>query len=187
MNRLLQLSRWIDSINDFVGQNIKWLILLAVLVSAGNATSRYAFSIASNAFLELQWYLFASLFILAAGYTLLKNEHVRIDLISSKLSPRQRNWIDLVGMLIFIIPVCSYIAIMAVPALIEAIETGEYSQNAGGLVRWPMRAIIPLGFGLIVLQAVSEAIKRTAFLKGLINDPIPGNNHGMISPEDQPK
>ena len=187
MSELLQLSRWIDSVNDFIGRNIKWLILLAVLVSAGNATSRYAFSIASNAFLELQWYLYACVFILAAGYTLLRNEHVRIDLISTKLSPRQRNWVDLFGMLVFIVPVCSYISVMAVPALIEAIETGEYSQNAGGLVRWPMRALIPLGFGLIVLQALSEAIKRAAFLKGLIDDPIPSNTHGMIPSEEETK
>jgi len=179
MKRLLQLSHGIDSINNFVGRHIKWLILLAVVVSAGNATSRYVFSVASNAFLELQWYLFASVFILASGYTLLQNEHVRIDLISAKLSARQRNWIDLGGMLFFIIPMCTYIAVMAVPALIDAVETGEYSQNAGGLIRWPMRAIIPLGFALIVLQAVSESIKRIAYLNGFIQDPIPSKNHGM--------
>lgn len=175
ITNLLAFSRHIDRLNDFVGRQVKWLILLAILVSAANATSRYALNIASNAFLELQWYLFSTVFILASGYTLLKNEHVRIDLVSTRLSARGRNWVDLLGMLIFIIPVCSYIAVMAVPALFEAIESGEYSVNAGGLIRWPMRALIPLGFALIVLQALSEAIKRWAFLIGRIDDPIPAH------------
>ena len=141
--QLMRLSRGIDATNEFVGKWIKWLILGSVLVSAGNATSRYALGMASNAWLELQWYFFASVYMLAAAYTLKRNEHVRIDLVSSRLSPRTRNWIDAGGMLIFVMPVTLYICLESIPNFWESVLNQEVSQNAGGLIRWPLRILVP--------------------------------------------
>lgn len=180
MNALLRFSTFVDNANVLIGRNVKWLILVAVLVSAGNALSRYTLSYASNSMLELQWYLFAAVFTIAAGYTLRVNEHVRIDVVSQKLTARTRNWIDLIGFVVFVIPVCTYITLMSIPNLVESFNTGEVSINAGGLTRWPVRLLIPLGFGLLVIQAVSEAIKRWAFLKGLTDDPLKSGGHAVV-------
>lgn len=180
MNALLRFSDRVDAISEFVGGYIKWLILIAVIVSAGNALSRYTLNYASNAMLELQWYFFAAVFTLAAGYTLKANEHVRIDVLSQHLSPRTRNWIDLYGFILFVIPVCIYITLMSIPNLIESYQDHEMSQNAGGLIRWPVRLMIPIGFGLLVIQAASEAIKRYAFLKGLREDPLRHGGHATV-------
>ncbi len=185
MNALLRFSDGVDKISSFVGRYIKWLILLSVLVSAGNALSRYLIAYASNAMLELQWYLFAAVFTLAAGYTLKVNEHVRIDVLSQHLSPRTRNWIDFYGLLLFIIPVCIYVAMMSIPNLIESFNDHEVSQNAGGLIRWPVRLMIPVGFGLLLIQSLSELVKRYAFLKGLRPDPLAHGGHASVDFEDQ--
>lgn len=177
MSALLKFSATVDLINAFVGRNVKWLVLVAVLVSAGNAMSRYLFSYASNAMLELQWYLYAAVFTVAAGYTLMVNEHVRIDVMSQRFSPRTRNWIDFWGLLLFVIPICSYITLQSVPNLVESFQSQEVSQNAGGLLRWPVRLMIPVGFGLLLIQALSELVKRWAFLQGGGSDPLLQGGH----------
>lgn len=175
--QLMRASRGIDALNEFIGKWIKWLILGSVLVSAGNATSRYALGMASNAWLELQWYFYAAVYMLAAAYTLKRNEHVRIDLISSRLTARTRNLIDAAGMVIFVMPVTLYICLEAIPNFWESVENMEYSQNAGGLIRWPLRMLVPLGFGLLFLQAFSELMKRIAFLKGVGEDALAHGGH----------
>lgn len=175
--QLMRASRGIDALNEFIGNWIKWLILGSVLVSAGNATSRYALGMASNAWLELQWYFYAAVYMLAAAYTLKRNEHVRIDLISSRLTARTRNLIDAWGMIIFVMPVTLYICLEAIPNFWESVENMEYSQNAGGLIRWPLRMLVPLGFGLLFLQAFSELMKRIAFLKGVGEDALAHGGH----------
>lgn len=149
-----------------------WLILIVVLISAGNAIIRKVFDVSSNAWLEVQWYLFAAVFLLAAGYVFLHNAHVRIDFISSRLSARARNWIDVLGITLILIPLCLIIINLSWPLFYNAWATGEGSQNAGGLIRWPVFLMMPLGFLLLLLQACSELIKRVAFLRGLIDDPL---------------
>ena len=171
MTLLLRLSRLIDALNERVGHAIYWLILAAVLVSAGNATIRYAFDMSSNGWLELQWYLFSAVFLLGAGYTLLHNEHVRIDVIIGHLSPRVRAWIDLVGSIFFLLPMATVIMVLSWPVFIESVARNEVSADAGGLLRWPVKLLIPLGFLLLTLQGLSEIIKRIAFLRGHIPDP----------------
>lgn len=166
MGPLLNASKTIDAINAKVGQFTTWLILATTLISAGNAIVRKAFDVSSNALLEVQWYLFAAVFMLGAGYGLLKNTHVRIDFISSKLSHRTRNWIDALGFIFVLAPFCLISIYLSWPMFAQALSSGEMSQNAGGLIRWPVYAIIPLGFALLLLQAVSETIKRFAFLFG---------------------
>jgi TRAP-type mannitol/chloroaromatic compound transport system permease small subunit len=166
------LSGAIDRLNDRVGQLVYWLILAAVLVSAGNASVRYAFDVSSNAWLELQWYLFSAVFLLAAGYTLRRNEHVRIDLIYSHLPPRARAWIDLLGGLFFLLPMAVVILALSWPMFVESVVRNEYSGDAGGLLRWPVKLLIPAGFLLLLLQGLSETIKRAAFLLGRIRDPL---------------
>jgi TRAP-type mannitol/chloroaromatic compound transport system permease small subunit len=172
MKGLLALSRAIDALNERVGRLVYWLVLIMVLVSAGNATSRYALSISSNAWLELQWYLFAAVFLLCAGYTLLHNEHIRIDVVSSRLSRRTQMWIDVFGTLFFLLPMSLYIMWSSWPAFMNAWTSGEVSGNAGGLIRWPARLIVPVGFFLLSIQGISELIKRIAYLRGLIPDPV---------------
>ncbi len=172
MNTLLKFSRLVDAITDFVGRNIIWLILAAVLISAGNAIVRKAFNMSSNALLEIQWYLYAAVFMLGAGYAFLKNAHVRIDFLSNRFSARTRNWIDIFGIVLFLGPLCYLIIVTSWPLLVNAWNSGEVSQNAGGLIRWPVYLMVPLGMGLLLLQASSELIKRAAFLRGLIPDPI---------------
>ena len=171
MKSLLALSRAIDTLNEKVGHAVYWLVLVAVLVSAMNAVIRKAFNVSSNSFLELQWYLFSVIFLFCAGYTLLKNQHVRIDVIAGRLSPRAQAWIDIVGTVLFLFPMAIMIMILSWPVFVMAYERNEVSTNAGGLVIWPARLLVPIGFFLLVIQGVSELIKRIAFLKGLIADP----------------
>jgi len=166
MRFLLACSRGIDLLNTCVGRLVAWLVLAAVLVSAGNATSRYALNLSSNAWLELQWYLFSAIFLLGAGYTLLRNAHVRIDVLTGRLSPRARAWIDVFGIMLFLMPMALVILYLSWPMFVQSYATGEMSSDAGGLVRWPVKLLIPLGFALLVLQGASELVKRIAFLRG---------------------
>lgn len=163
---LLNFSRLIDKLNTLVGRFAMWLILATTLISAGNALVRKIFNSSSNSLLEIQWYLFAAVFLLGAGYGLLKNSHVRIDFISSKLSHRTRNWIDVFGIVLVLVPFCLVIISLGWPFFMQAWVSGEMSQNAGGLIRWPAYVLIPLGFALLLLQGISELIKRIAFLTG---------------------
>lgn len=171
MQALLKLSRGVDALNTFIGKYVIWLILASTLISGINAIVRKAFHVGSNAFLEVQWYLFAASFLLAAGYTLLNGEHVKIDVISSKLSKRAQIWVDVFGFAAFLTPVCAALLWYGVPFFLRGLQSGEMSTNAGGLIRWPVYAMIPIGFTLLLLQGWSELIKRLAFLQGLIDDP----------------
>lgn len=171
MSALLQLSRGIDRLTEFVGRWVAWLVLLAVLISAGNATVRKLFNTSSNAWLEVQWYLFAAVFLLAAGYTLLRQEHVRIDVVLSHFSRRKQVMIEIFGLVCFLAPMALTVIDLVLPLVVRAYTSGEMSSNAGGLIRWPVLALVPAGFGLLLLQAVSEVIKRLAFLQGLAPDP----------------
>jgi TRAP-type mannitol/chloroaromatic compound transport system permease small subunit len=168
---LLQLSRLIDRISEFVGRWVSWLILAAVLISAVNAVVRKVFNMSSNGFLEIQWYLFAAVFLLAAGYTMLRGEHVRIDVVLGRFSKRTQIKIEAVCIVIFLFPFCINVIALVWPLVVKAYVTGEMSSNAGGLIRWPVFAMVPIGFALLAMQGVSELIKRIAFLKGLIDDP----------------
>jgi len=169
---LLKLSGLIDRANELIGKLIMWLVLGAVVISAGNASLRKAFNIGSNAWLEIQWYLFAGVFMLGVGYVMLKNAHVRIDFISSKLSKRTNAIIDAIGIVVFTIPLSIIMIDFAWPVFMRAINTGEMSQNAGGLIRWPVWFLLPAGFTILLLQALSELIKRIAFLTGHRNEPF---------------
>lgn len=173
MTALLKLSRLIDLMNTWIGKLTMWLVLAAVLISAGNAIIRKAFNIGSNAFLEIQWYLFAAVFMLAVGYVMLKNAHVRIDFISSKLSKRTNAIIDAIGIIIFTIPLSIIMIDLGWPLFMRAWTSGEMSQNAGGLIRWPVMGLVPLGFAILLLQSVSELIKRFGFLTGHLDEPFP--------------
>ena len=172
MAPLLAASRQIDRFNEAIGKSMRWLVLAAVLISAGNAIVRKAFSIGSNSLLEIQWYLFAAVFMLGGGYAFLRNVHVRIDFVSSKLSKRTNTIIDILGIIIFLIPLCLILIHLSWPLFVSALTSGEMSSNAGGLIRWPVMMLIPLGFGLLLLQAFSELTKRFAYLKGLIPEPF---------------
>ena len=171
MSALLRLSRLIDSLSEFVGRWVAWLILAAVLISAVNAVVRKLFNMSSNGFLEIQWYLFAAVFLLAAGYTMLRGEHVRIDVILGRFSKRTQIKIEAVCIVIFLFPFCINVITLVWPLVVKAYVTGEMSSNAGGLIRWPVFAMVPIGFALLLMQGVSELIKRIAFLQGLIDDP----------------
>ena len=183
MNFLLSLSKRIDQITEWVGRWVAWLVLASVLISAGNAISRKAFNLSSNGFLELQWYLFAAVFMLASGYTLMRQEHVKIDVISGRFSKRTQIWIDIVGICLFLLPFVYYIIKLAMPLVINAFITKEMSSNAGGLIRWPVFALLPAGLLLLGMQAISELIKRIAFLKGLVPDP--SKKPGAKTPEEE--
>jgi TRAP-type mannitol/chloroaromatic compound transport system permease small subunit len=171
------MSGLIDRFNDRIGRLIRWLVLAAVLISAVNAIMRKVFNIGSNAFLEIQWYLFAAVFLLGAGYAFLRNVHVRIDFVSSKLSKRTNAIIDAAGIIVFLIPLCVILIALSWPLFYNAWVSGEMSQNAGGLIRWPVYALIPLGFSILLMQALSELIKRIAFLRGLIAEPMSVEQH----------
>jgi TRAP-type mannitol/chloroaromatic compound transport system permease small subunit len=171
MGFLLNISQAIDWLSDKIGKIVYWCILAAVLISSINAVVRYGFNSSSNAWLEVQWYLFGAVFLLCAGYTLQRNEHIRIDVISSRLSPKARNVIDLIGGLFFLLPMAILIMWTGWPLFVNAFVSHEISGNAGGLVRWPARLLVPLGFFLLALQGVSEIIKRIAVMQGLIPDP----------------
>ncbi|MCK9284351.1 MAG: TRAP transporter small permease subunit [Rhodocyclaceae bacterium] len=175
MDALTALSRLIDAANARIGRLACWLVLAAVLVSAGNAVMRKAFDLSSNAWLELQWYMFAAIFLLSGGHTLLKQEHVRIDVIYSRFSRRTQIWIDLFGTLFFLLPMALLMLWLSWPFFAEALHSGERSVNAGGLILWPVKALMPLGFALLALQGISEFIKRLAFLRGEGPDPAPGS------------
>ena len=171
MKALLSLSHAIDKLNERIGLTVSWLVLAAVLISAANAVVRKGFNVSSNAFLEIQWYLFSVVFLFCAGYTLLRNQHVRIDVIAGRLSPPAQAWIDILGTLFFLLPMSVTIMWLSWPVFIEAYQRHEVSTNAGGLIIWPARLLVPIGFFLLVIQGISELIKRIAFLKGLIPDP----------------
>jgi TRAP-type mannitol/chloroaromatic compound transport system permease small subunit len=171
VSALLTLSRLIDRMSELVGRWVAWLVLAAVLISALNASVRKAFNTSSNAYLEIQWYLFAAVFLLAAGYTMLRQEHVKIDVVSGRFSKRTQIWIDIVGLAGFVLPLVYTVIHLSLPLVIRSYVMNEYSSNAGGLIRWPVFALLPLGFLLLGIQAISELIKRIAFLKGLVPDP----------------
>ena len=171
MSPLLSFSRLIDRLNEKVGQLFFWLVLITVLVSAANAVVRKLFNYSSNGLLEIQWYFFSAIFLFLAGYTLLRNEHVRIDVIAGRLSKRTQTWIDILGTLFFLLPMAILLAWLAWPVFVEAYDRHEVSTNAGGLIIWPARLLVPIGFVLLALQGISELIKRVAFLRGLIPDP----------------
>lgn len=172
MTPLLKLSDLIDRFNEFLGKVIMWLVLAAVVISTTNAIIRKAFDISSNAWLEIQWYLFAGVFMLGAGYVLLKNAHVRIDFISSRLSKRTNAIIDLLGLIIFTIPLAVVLVDLSWPLFTRALQSGEMSANAGGLIRWPVILLVPVGFAVLALQGLSELIKRIAFLTGHRKEPF---------------
>ncbi len=171
MKALLALSRAIDALNTHVGRSVYWLVLVAVLISAANAIVRKAFDMSSNAYLEVQWYLFSAIFLLCGGYTLLRNEHIRIDVIVGRFSRRVHAWIDVFGTLFFLMPLVALMLYESWPWFVRAWDSGEISSNAGGLILWPAKILVPAGFLLLGLQGVSEFIKRVAFLQGLIPDP----------------
>ena len=171
MHALLRVAGLIDALTERVGRAARWLILLTVLISAGNALARYAFNASSNAWLEVQWYLFAAVFLLCAGYALKHNQHVRIDVVAGRLSRRAQAWIEVFGTLLFLLPMATLILWLSWPVFMASWKSGEVSSNANGLVLWPARALVPAGFALLVLQGLAELIKRTAFLLGLTPDP----------------
>ncbi len=183
MNALLALSRAIDAVTERVGRIVYWLVLVVVLISAANATVRKLFNYSSNAYLEIQWYLFSVIFLFGAGYTLLRNEHVRIDIIQGRLSPRAQNWIDVIGIVLFLWPMSIIIMYLSWPLFLDSWTRNEVSTNAGGLTIWPARLMVPVGFALLLIQSVSELIKRVAFLRGMIADPL--QKHGSKSAEEE--
>ena len=169
MHILLKLSSAIDWVNDKFGTIANWLVLFACLISAGNAASRYLFSASSNAWLEIQWYLFAGMVLLGAPYTLKLNEHVRVDLFYGMMSERVRTWIDIIGGFLFLLPICIILIYFTWPWFVDSWRIDEMSSNAGGLVRWPVKLILPVGFSLVALQGVSEIIKRIAALEHVVD------------------
>ena len=183
MNAFLKLSQLIDSITEFVGRSIIWVVLVVTLISCGNAVMRYTINYSSNAFLEIQWYLFAVIFLFGAGYTLKKNEHVRIDLIAGKFSKRGQAMIDIFGIIFFLMPMAIAIMWMSWPIFLLALKTNEMSSNAGGLILWPARLMVPVGFFLLVMQGISELIKKVGFLQGLCPDPT--DKPHTLTPEEE--
>lgn len=171
MNLLLRFSSAIDAVTAFIGRSVSWLILVAVLVSAGNAVIRKVFDSSSNAWLELQWYLYGAVFLLAAAYTLQRNEHVRIDIATAHLSKKTRDWIDLLGHIFFLMPFTLLMVYLSWPFVVNSFNSGEGSVNAGGLILWPAKSMVLFGFILLTLQGISEIIKRWAVITGLIDDP----------------
>ena len=166
MQGLLKVSSLIDDLNERVGRSMIWVVLIVVLISAGNAVFRFAFNMSSNALLEIQWYLFSAIFLLSAGYVLKKNEHIRIDVLFGRYTDRTQNWIDVFGFVAFLLPMGILIGYLSWAVFTLAWNSGEMSSNPGGLIRWPVRLMMPVGFALLVLQGLSELIKRVAFLKG---------------------
>lgn len=183
VNALLQLSRKIDVLTERIGKATLWLVLVVVLVSTFNAIMRYTINYASNALLEAQWYLFGMIFLSCGGYTLMRNEHVRIDLLSGRLSKRGQTWIDIFGILFFLMPMAIAILVLSWPVFVQALESNEMSNSPGGLIVWPARLMIPAGFFLLILQGISELIKRVGFLQGLCPDPTE-KPEGMSAEEE---
>ncbi len=176
MQAFLPIARAIDRLTELIGRTVMWLILLAVLVSATNAIIRKLFNMSSNAWLELQWYLFGAAFLLAAANTLQQNEHIRIDIFYGSRSRRTQHWIDLFGHLVFLMPFALIMCWLLIPYAWAAYQSGQISTNAGGLIIWPARALLAAGFVLLALQGLSEIIKKIAVMQGLIADP-----HGFVS------
>ncbi len=168
MKFLLTLSRRIDSLSRAAAGVAIWLVLICALVSAGNAMSRYALDLSSNAWLEMQWYMFGATVLLSAPKLLCTNGHIRVDLFYAKLNDRQRTWLDLAGLIVFLLPFAYFMVVYSWPWFVESWMQQETSANAGGLIRWPVKLLLPLGFGLLILQALSEIIKRVAALRGLV-------------------
>jgi TRAP-type mannitol/chloroaromatic compound transport system permease small subunit len=168
MQPLLRIARSIDRLNELVGRGVSWLGLAAVLICAAAATARYALNIGSNAWLEIQWYLNAAVWLLVAGYTLKRHEHVNIDVLAGRFSPRVQAWIHILGGVFMLLPATIIIAWYSWPSLVNSYEIQEYSSDPGGLIRWPVRLLIPVAFALLALQGVSEIIKRIGFLRGLV-------------------
>lgn len=183
MTLLLKLSQLIDWLNERVGKGAFWLVLVMTAISSANAVVRFLFDYSSNGLLEIQWYLFAAIFLLCAPYTLQKNEHVRIDVISGRFSPRGLAIIDIIGSLFFLLPMVILVLWLSLPLIAESIKINEMSANAGGLLRWPVKILLPIGFTLLALQGISELIKRIAFLMGMINDPN-SKEHGPTAEEE---
>lgn len=177
MNGLLRVSALIDKLNHAIGRTVMWLILVAVVVSTGNAIIRKAFDVSSNAWLELQWQLFAVVFMLGAAYTFLQNEHIRIDIVNANLPKSVRNWIDMVGHVLFLMPFCILMIYDGIPFFWASYSINEQSMNAGGLIQWPAKLLVPVGFFLLAIQGVSEIIKRAAVMRGLIPDPHATSGH----------
>jgi TRAP-type mannitol/chloroaromatic compound transport system permease small subunit len=171
VNALLSLARLIDALTERVGRLVIWLVLVATLISAGNALARYALGESSIAWLEIQWYLFGAMFLLAAGYTLKHNGHVRIDILYNRFGARGQAWIDLIGGVLFLLPMAILLAWLAWPMFLDAWLSHEMSPDAGGLVRWPVKLLLPLGFCLLALQGVAEVIKRLGVLSGHVTLP----------------
>ncbi|MBN9526438.1 MAG: TRAP transporter small permease subunit [Alphaproteobacteria bacterium] len=172
MGVLLALSRQIDRMNESIGKAVYWLVLISVLISSGNAVMRYTINYSSNSLLEIQWYLFSAVFLLCAPYTLLRNEHIRIDVVVARFGRRTLTWIDIFGTIFFLLPMTLIIMYLSWPMFWQSFASGERSGDAGGLIRWPAKILVPIGFALLSLQGLSELIKRIAFLKGMIPDPI---------------
>jgi TRAP-type mannitol/chloroaromatic compound transport system permease small subunit len=168
---LLAFSGWMDRTSERIGHTIYWLVLAAVLISCVNAIIRKTFNWSSNSLLEIQWYLFSTIFLFCAGYTLLRNQHVRIDVVSGRLSKRAQAWIDILGTVFFLLPLAIMVMYLSWPVFVQAYQRHEVSTNAGGLIIWPARLLVPIGFLLLAAQGISELIKRVAFLKRLIPDP----------------
>ena len=183
MQALLKLSGLIDNVNERIGKAATWLVLIVVVISAGNAVMRYAINWSSNGLLEIQWYLFSAIFLICAAYVLKKNEHIRIDVITGRFSARTQNWIDVFGLLVFLLPMVVITLSLSWTVFMNAWTTGEGSPNPGGLIRWPVRLLLPLGFFLLLLQGVSEFIKRIAFLTG--NGPNPLDKEKGPSAEEE--
>jgi TRAP-type mannitol/chloroaromatic compound transport system permease small subunit len=176
---LLKISAVIDAINTRIGRWIAWLVLVAVLVSAANATVRKLFDLSSNAWLELQWVLFSMVFLLCASWTLKDNEHIRIDIINNLMPRRLRDWIDVVGHAFFLLPLAIVMVITGVPFFLRSWEVNEQSGNAGGLPQWPTKSLVMIGFALLLAQGISELIKRVATMRGLIPDPYAAHRHAL--------
>ena len=169
MSFLLSLSRLIDALNEKIAHGVSWALLLAVIICTGNALIRYALNTSSNAWLEIQWYLFAAIFLLATSNTLRRDEHIRIDVFSSKLSKRAQVWIDIFGFAVFLLPISLIILYYAIPYVLQSMQVSEMSSNAGGLIVWPAKILIPIGFALLTLQGFSELIKRIGYLMGKVD------------------
>jgi TRAP-type mannitol/chloroaromatic compound transport system permease small subunit len=185
LDGLLRLSALIDRITEWIGRSVMWLILVAVLISATNAVIRKAFDMSSNAWLEAQWQLFGVIFMFCAGYTLLRNEHIRIDIVSNRFPKSVRNWIELLGHSLFLMPFVILMMYDGWPFFLASWRIGEQSLNAGGLPQWPAKFLVPAGFFLLFVQGISEIIKRVAVMRGLIPDPheTAHGPHGHAGPE----
>lgn len=175
MNFFLCISAWIDKLNTTVGRAVTWLVLIVSIISAGNAVMRKVFNMSSNAWLELQWYLFGAIFLLASGYTFLRNEHVRVDVLSQKLSKKTQIYIEIFGVIFFLLPAACLVFWLSIPYFYQSFITGELSSNTAGLIRWPAKLLIPIGFGLLILSGISHLIKCIGYLRGICANPMEVN------------